>query len=102
LSTKTEGGERPWQSAYSTGIAYVFAVILLVAPFFIFSSAFAAIAATIGIALLIILFFTFYLAVVKDYTFSSRFLEMAAISLGVAVISFGIGFVVRRFFGLEI
>ena len=72
------------------------------APFFIFSSAFAAIAATIGIALLIILFFTFYLAVVKDYTFSSRFLEMAAISLGVAVISFGIGFVVRRFFGLEI
>ena len=89
----------------TTGITrepYVFAVVLLVAPFFIFSSPFAAIAATIGIAILIILFFTFYLPVVKDYNFYTRFLEMTAISLGVAVISFGIGFVVKQLFGLEI
>lgn len=51
LSTKTEGEGRPWQAAYSTGIAYVFSVVLLVAPFFILSSAFAAVATTIGITI---------------------------------------------------
>ena len=31
-----------------------------------------------------------------------RFIEMSAISLGVAVISFGIGFLVKQYFGLEL
>lgn len=102
LSTKTEGGTHPIQAAYTTGFAYVFTVICLVTPFFVFSSAFAAISVTIAIALLIILFFTSYLSVVKDYEFFSRFLEMAAISLGVAAVSFGIGFAIKEFFGLQI
>jgi VIT1/CCC1 family predicted Fe2+/Mn2+ transporter len=43
--------------------------------------------------------FTFYISVVRETPFRKRFLEMAAISLGVAALSFLIGFFVRVFVG---
>ncbi|NLI59685.1 MAG: rubrerythrin family protein, partial [Clostridium sp.] len=50
----------------------------------------------------IILVFNFYVATAKDLDFWRRFIEMAAISLGVAAISFGIGVLVRTFLGVDI
>jgi VIT1/CCC1 family predicted Fe2+/Mn2+ transporter len=40
--------------------------------------------------------------VVKDEKFGARFLEMASISIGVAIISFVIGFLVKRYMGFEL
>ena len=52
--------------------------------------------------LLIILVFSFYVSVAKDLPFWRRFLEMAGISLGVAALSFGIGYFVRLWLGVDI
>jgi VIT1/CCC1 family predicted Fe2+/Mn2+ transporter len=53
-------------------------------------------------AIFIILVFSFYISVAKDLSFKERFLEMAGISLGVAVISFLIGYLIRLLLGVDI
>ena len=103
LSTKSEGeGERAIKSAVYTGIAYIVTVILLIAPYLIITNYMVCLGATIVIALLIILIFNFYVSVAKDYSFKKRFTEMALLSLGVAALSFGIGWVVRITLGVEV
>jgi len=52
-------------------------------------------------AIVIIVVFTFYISVAKNLTFWNRFFEMAAVCLGVAAISFGIGYLTRVLFGVE-
>jgi len=59
-------------------------------------------ASILFIAILIIAGYNFYISIAKDLKFRRRFLEMALISLGVAAISFTIGFFVKNFFGIEI
>jgi VIT1/CCC1 family predicted Fe2+/Mn2+ transporter len=50
---------------------------------------------------MIIFVFNFYISVAKDLPFKERFLEMAFISLGVAALTFGIGFLVRLVVGID-
>ena len=59
-------------------------------------------AITLGIAVLVILFFNYHVSVAQDLDFKSRFLEMAGLSLGIAAFSFGIGYLVRIFLGVEV
>ncbi len=42
----------------------------------------------------------FYISVAKDLSFKRKFSEMASLSLSIAVISFGMGYVVRTFLGV--
>ena len=65
------------------------------------SNYFAALGVTLGNAVLLILVFNFYVSVAKDIPFWKRFLEMAGISLGVAALSFVMGFLVRVFLNVE-
>lgn len=103
LSTKSEGNsEKALKSSIYTGIAYITTVILLILPYFLINNYFLCLACTILIALLIILFFNYYISVAKDYSFKKRFFEMAGLSLGIAVLTFGIGYVIRRTLGVEI
>ncbi len=110
LSSKSEadvagggqGPKSPGKAAVYTGAAYVLAVIFLILPFFLISNVFVALASTLSIAVLIIAAFTFYISIARELRFLPRFLEMAGISLGVAAISFGIGFVVRKVFGVDV
>lgn len=104
LSTKTEETEikHPVKASVYTGVAYIFAVAILVFPFFIVVSPFSGLIWTLVNALLIILVFNFYISVAKSYNFTKRFLEMAGISLGVAAISFLIGLGIRHFLGVEV
>ena len=53
-------------------------------------------------AVIVILIFTFYVSVAKDISFRNRFFEMALISLGIATLTFGIGFLIRIFLNVEI
>jgi len=57
---------------------------------------------TLIIAVLIIFGFNFYISVAKDLSFKKRFLEMFVISMGVAMLSFGVGLVVRAAFGVDL
>lgn len=103
LSQKTDGdGIDPLKAAIYTGSAYVVTVVCLIAPYLVFDHYLVALAFTLVAALLVILIFTFYIAVAKDLDFRRRFLEMAGISLGVAGISFAIGVLVRLAFGVEV
>jgi VIT1/CCC1 family predicted Fe2+/Mn2+ transporter len=103
LSTKAESGEQdPVKSSVYTGIAYVLTVIILIFPYLIFADYLLCLGFTILNALIIIFLFTFYVSVAKDLPFRKRFTEMASISLGVALISFGIGYLIRTFLGIEV
>lgn len=96
LSTKSEGeGRNPVQAAMYTLVAYIITVIFLVAPYLVFSSFYLSLAVTILNAIIVIIVFTFYTSVTRDLDFRGRFLEMAAISLGVAALSFILGILVR-------
>ncbi|MEA4880628.1 MAG: VIT1/CCC1 transporter family protein [Synergistaceae bacterium] len=100
LAQKTDDGEKkPLKAAFYTGTAYLFTVFVLVMPYFLFSNPFAALPVTILNGVAIIFFFTFYKSVVKDIPFRRNFLEMLFISLGVAGISFFIGFLARSLMG---
>ena len=103
ISTKTEGSDKhPLRASIYTGVAYVFTVLFLIFPYMVLDSLYLDLAWTIANAILVILFFNFYISVARDLSFKRRFAEMASISLGIALISFGIGFLVRRFIGVEI
>lgn len=103
LSTKTEGESRsPLKASFYTGFAYILAVVLLVFPYFIFNNIYFCLGFTVFNAVILILIFAFYVSVAKDISFKKRFLEMAPITLGVAALAFGIGFLIRVFWGIEI
>lgn len=103
LASKEEGEAKrnPIKSALYTGVAYIATVLLLVLPFFLIENVFLALGITLAIALVIILAYTFYVTTAKGLKFWRRFLEMAVISLTVAAISFVIGFVIKRVFGID-
>lgn len=103
LSTKAEGAEKhPLKSSVYTGIAYIFTVCALIFPYLIFTDPLISLALMLAIGILIIAFFNYYLSVALDKPFRRAFLEMAFVSLGVAGISFAIGYFVRTFLGVEV
>ena len=104
LAARSEGRSDALKSCSYTGIAYLITVILLIAPYLIFSSAqfIPALVCMLLIVILIIAGFTYYTSVAQDQPFKSRFLEMACISIGVAVISFVVGILAKRFLGLDL
>ena len=104
LAARSEGRNDALKSCTYTGIAYLITVVLLIAPYMIFGSAsyIAALICMIVIVILIIAGFTYYTSVAQDQPFKSRFLEMACISVGVAVISFVVGVLAKRFLGVDV
>ena len=119
LSTKAEAAEdggqdggteepdgtslkNPIKASVYTGIAYVSTVLLLILPYLLFNNYIFCLAMSLMIAVFIIFFFNYYISVAKDLAFGSRFLEMLFISLGIALLSFGIGVLVRIFFHVEV
>ncbi|MDD4363388.1 MAG: VIT1/CCC1 transporter family protein [Atribacterota bacterium] len=106
LSTKSESDpeeqKRAGKSALYTGTAYILTVIALVVPYFLISNYIYSLLTTIVIALFIIFIFNYYISVANDYNFKKRFMEMATISIGVAALSFVIGYLVKNFLGFEL
>jgi VIT1/CCC1 family predicted Fe2+/Mn2+ transporter len=103
LSTKAEAGsKKPFRAALYTGVAYVLTVVLLITPYFFLTNVYLCLGLVVMSAILVILFFTAYVSVAQDIPFRRRFAEMAAISLGIAAISFVIGYLVRIFLGVEV
>lgn len=102
LSIRSEGGgKHPVKAALYTGIAYLFTVAALVAPFVFCSRVLAALGIMLGIAVSIIALFNYYYSVARDESFKKRFTEMALLSFGVAALSFGIGYLLKLFTGIE-
>ena len=103
LSTKSEESEKnAGKASFYTGLAYIITVIILILPYLFISNIYLSLSLTISGAIGIIAAFNYYISVVRDLKFKRRFLEMAGISFGVALLSFGIGYVLRHFFGVDI
>lgn len=103
LSQKSyPSGRRPKKAAFYTGLAYILTVLILVLPFLLLSNPFIALGGTLLFAVLIIICFTYYTSVAEGLPFGTRFLEMAALSLGIAGVSFIIGLLIRVVFQVEV
>lgn len=104
LSARSEGRDDALKSCSYTGTAYLITVILLVAPYLLLGSSqyMLALFCMLAIVVLIIAVFTYYTSVAQDQPFKSRFLEMALISIGVAVISFFVGILAKQFLGVDL
>ena len=85
----------PFQASLYTGLTYILTVALLILPFLLTDNPYGALVFTLAGAVAVIFLFTFYISVAKDLPFWRRFYEMAAISLGIAGISFIIGLAIR-------
>ena len=97
-----DDGVNPKKYALSTGIAYILTTIILVAPFFFVGSAKVGLVFMFAAAVVAIVAYNFYIAVAKEESFTRRVGEMFAITFGVVLISFAIGYFVNRYFGIEI
>ena len=103
VSTRTEGGVKdPIRASIYTGITYVGAVTVLIVPFLLLPNPYLALGLALISGIILIAVFTYYFSVVKGVSFRRRFLEMAAVSLSVAGLSFLIGLLVRQFLGIEL
>lgn len=92
----------PITSAIYTGSAYIITVVFLVMPYFLLSDPYIALGIMLAITISIIALYTYYISVAKAISFKKRFVEMAVISLTVAVISFGIGMIIKNVFQVEL
>ena len=104
LASKSEGRSDAFKSCLYTGTAYLITVALLRAPYLIFDSAhyLYALICMLAVVILIIAGFTYYTSVAQGERFRPKFLEMSCISIGVAVISFGVGIAAKRFLGIDL
>jgi VIT1/CCC1 family predicted Fe2+/Mn2+ transporter len=97
-----QGSQSPLKSALYTGIAYILTVFFLVFPYLLFTNIYMSLGIMIFDAIVVITVFNFYMSVAKEESFWKRFAEMALLSLGVAAVSFAIGFLVRQLLGVEV
>lgn len=103
LSTRSEAiGRNPLRASLYTGVAYILTVALLILPYLLVGNYFLCLALALLVAVLIIAGFNFYISVAKDEPFRRRFLEMAGLSFGVALLSFLFGYLVRTVLGIEV
>lgn len=102
LSTKSEGNKDPIKASIYTGITYFLTVIFLIFPYLILQNPYLCLGITLFNAIIVIFIFTFYVSVAQEAPLLKRFIEMAVISLGVAALSFVIGFFIRQFFDIDI
>ena len=104
LAARSDGRTDALKSCSYTGIAYLLTVIALIAPYLIFPTAqfIPALLCMLVVVILIIAGFTYYTSVAQDEPFKSRFLEMATISISVAVLSFIVGILAKKFLGIDL
>ena len=104
LAARSEGRTDALKSCMYTGVAYLITVVALIAPYLFFPSSryITAMVCMLITVVLIIAAFTFYTSVAQEQKFLRRFSEMAAISVGVAVLSFFVGVAAKYFLGVDL
>ena len=104
LAAKSEGRNDAFKSCCYTGVAYLITVALLILPYLVLgdSQYMTALAIMLGIVILIIAGFTYYISVAQGEKFKPKFFEMTLISVGVAVVSFAVGILAKKFLGVDL
>ena len=104
LAARSEGRSDALKSCSYTGIAYLLTVVALISPYLLLGPTqyIPALMCMLAVVVLIIAGFTYYTSVAQDQPFKSRFLEMAGISITVAVVSFVVGILAKQFLGVDL
>ena len=104
LAARSEGRTDALKSCSYTGVAYLLTVVALIAPYLLFPTHMfiPALLCMLAVVILIIAGFTYYTSVALDQPFRKRFGEMALISIGVAVLSFLVGILAKKFLGVDL
>jgi VIT1/CCC1 family predicted Fe2+/Mn2+ transporter len=77
-------------------------VLILITPYLVLNNVYISAAVMMTLSVLIILSYNFYITTAKGLRLWRRFGQMAAISLGVAGISFLVGMIARTLFEVDI
>ena len=104
LAARSEGRTDALKSCSYTGVAYLLTVVALIAPYLLLpATAYVpALILMLAVVIAIIGGFTYYTSVAQDQPFKRRFAEMALISISVAVLSFVVGILAKKFLGVEL
>lgn len=100
LQAKQDPHRSAWTSAIVTGISYIISVVLLAVPYFLTSHMSYAFGFSIVVGMLLIALLTFYSAVVFDRRFLREFLQTVTLMLATAAITFLLGVVLGKAFGI--
>ncbi len=95
-------GISPGVYAAYTGISYILTTFFLVFPFFVIENIDIALISMFIAAFIAIVLYNFYISVAKDQSFYRRTTQMLAITFGVALISYAIGYSVHHYLGIQI
>ncbi len=101
LSRRAEGDRNPLKGAIYTGIAYISVVILLVTPFFLLKESIQALLTSLGVAISLVAFFSWYISVVRETSSREEFFTMVTLSLGVAFVAYLVGEGFSLFLGIS-
>jgi len=99
-SAKADGTKNPFRSALYTGITYFIVVLILITPYLLSSEVYSSLLITLILAIIIIAAYNFFITTAKSLKFWPRFIEMTLISLIIATISFGIGYLLKITFNI--
>lgn len=98
FETKSENtNKNPKTAAIYTGIAYIFTVLILILPFIVLNQPYFALTWTVLNAIIIIYLFTHHISKDKTFKYKITFTEMLLISLGIATLTFFIGFIIKTY-----
>jgi VIT1/CCC1 family predicted Fe2+/Mn2+ transporter len=96
FTNKTQENKQALKDSIISGVVYVFTVIFLVLPYFIFTNYMVALTITMLNVGVIIIFFTFYVSVVRELPLKKMFPPMVLITLGIGSLSFIIGWIANK------
>lgn len=104
LAERSNGKGDAAKSALVTGVSYFATVVILLLPYLILDDHMYILAMVIMLVFVVLILaaFNFYTSVARDVPFGKNFGQMCAISLGVAALSFVLGYAVRTFLGVDV
>jgi VIT1/CCC1 family predicted Fe2+/Mn2+ transporter len=103
IATKSSTSVKsPLKSAFYAWLANIVAIAFLLLPYLIFSNIYLALGLMILDAVIVIFILTFYLSIARETSIIKMFLEMTVVSLGIAALAFGIGFLAREFLHIHV
>ncbi|MBS3903412.1 MAG: VIT1/CCC1 transporter family protein [Anaplasmataceae bacterium] len=102
LQAQYEPGKDPYKSAFYTGIAYLLVVVLLITPFILLGSIYKALFSVAIIIVAIISSVSFYSSIIFKRPLGKQLRQMLLLSVGVAIITFALGSVLKQFTGIEL
>lgn len=102
LSTSAEKEKNPFTAAFYTAVSYFSAVVAIVLPYFLMSNPISAFFSSLALVFLLVSSFNYYIAVVKKERFGRRLFQMLGIVVSVSLVSFLVGYLARKIFGVSV